>query len=120
MDLYWSRFRRGGWTNPRLLNVNTSRSWDSTPFLSKDGKTLYFASNRAKGYGGTDIYKANVNRRGRWINIQNMGPEINTSGTSYFLQLLKMVDYISHLIVTKGLEVLIFLLHQEEEEKLQL
>ena len=84
VDLYWSRFRRGGWTNPRLLNVNTSRSWDSTPFLSKDGKTLYFASNRSKGYGGTDIYKANVNRRGRWINIQNMGPEINTSGNELF------------------------------------
>ena len=84
VDLYWSRFRRGGWTNPRLLNVNTSRSWDSTPFLTKDGKTLYFASNRAKGYGGTDIYKANVNRRGRWINIQNMGPEINTSGNELF------------------------------------
>ena len=84
VDLYWSRFRRGGWTNPRLLNVNTSRSWDSTPYLSKDGKTLYFASNRSKGFGGTDIYKANVNRRGRWINIQNMGPEINTPGNELF------------------------------------
>lgn len=84
VDLYWSRFRRGGWTNPRLLNVNTSRSWDSTPYLSKDGKTLYFASNRAKGIGGTDIYKANVNRRGRWINIQNLGPEINTPGNELF------------------------------------
>ena len=84
VDLYWSRYRRGGWTNPRLLNVNTSRSWDSTPFLSKDGKTLYFASNRSKGYGGTDIYKANVNRRGRWINIQNLGPEINTPGNELF------------------------------------
>ncbi len=84
VDLYWSRYRRGGWTNPRLLNVNTSRSWDSTPFLSKDGKTLYFASNRSKGYGGTDIYKANVNRRGRWINIQNLGPDINTPGNELF------------------------------------
>ena len=84
VDLYWSRFRRGGWTNPRLLNVNTSRSWDSTPYLSKDGKTLYFASNRSKGFGGTDIYKANVNRRGRWINIQNLGPEINTPGNELF------------------------------------
>ena len=84
VDLYWSIFRRGGWTNPRLLNVNTSRTWDSTPYLSKDGKTLYFASNRSKGYGGTDIYKANVNRRGRWINIQNLGPEINTPGNELF------------------------------------
>ena len=84
VDLYYARYRRSGWTNPRLLNVNTTRSWDSTPFLSEDGKTLYFASNRSKGYGGTDIYKANVNRRGRWINIQNLGPEINTPGNELF------------------------------------
>lgn len=84
VDLYWSRYRRSGWTSPRLLNVSTSRSWDSTPFLSKDGKTLYFSSNREKGFGGTDIYKANLNRRGRWINIQNLGPEINTPGNEAF------------------------------------
>ena len=84
VDLYFSRYRRGTWTNPRLLNVNTSRSWDSTPFLTKDGKTLYFASNRDKGFGGTDIYKANLNRRGRWINIQNLGSEINTEGNEVF------------------------------------
>jgi len=84
VDLYYSRFRGKKWTNPRLLNVSTSRSWDSTPFLTKDGKTLYFASNKAKGFGGTDIYKANVNRRGRWINIQNLGPEINTPGNEMF------------------------------------
>ena len=72
VDLYYSRFRGKKWTKPRLLNVSTSRSWDSTPFLTKDGKTLYFSSNRTKGgLGGTDIYKANINSRGRWINIQN-------------------------------------------------
>ena len=84
VDLYYSRFRGKKWTNPRLLNVSTSRSWDSTPFLTKDGKTLYFSSNKSKGFGGTDIYKANINRRGRWINIQNLGPEINTPGNELF------------------------------------
>ena len=83
-DLYYSRYRRSGWTNPRLINVNTSRSWDSTPYLTRDGKTLYFSSNRAKGYGGTDIYKATLNRRGRWVNIQNLGPDINTPGNELF------------------------------------
>jgi len=85
VDLYYSRFRGKEWTKPRLLNVSTSRSWDSTPSLTKDGKTLYFSSNRTKGgFGGTDIYKANVNSRGRWINIQNLGPEINTPGNELF------------------------------------
>lgn len=84
VDLYYSRYRSNKWQTPRLLNINNSKSWDSTPFLSVDGKTLYFASNRSGGYGGTDIYKANVNKRGRWINLQNLGPEINTPGNEMY------------------------------------
>ena len=78
------RYRSNKWQTPRLLNINNSKSWDSTPFLSVDGKTLYFASNRSNGYGGTDIYKANLNKRGRWINLQNLGPEINTPGNEMY------------------------------------
>jgi len=84
VDLYYSRYRSNKWQTPRLLNINNSKSWDSTPFLSIDGKTLYFASNRSNGYGGTDIYKANLNKRGRWINLQNLGPEINTPGNEMY------------------------------------
>ena len=84
VDLYYSRYRSNKWQTPRLLNINNSKSWDSTPFLSVDGKTLYFSSNRSNGYGGTDIYKANLNKRGRWINLQNLGPEINTPGNEMY------------------------------------
>lgn len=84
VDLYYSRYRSNKWQTPRLLNINNSKSWDSTPFLSVDGKTLYFSSNRPNGYGGTDIYKANLNKRGRWINLQNLGPEINTPGNEMY------------------------------------
>ena len=84
VDLYYSRYRSNKWQTPRLLNINNSKSWDSTPFLSIDGKTLYFSSNRSNGYGGTDIYKANLNKRGRWVNLQNLGPEINTPGNEMY------------------------------------
>jgi len=84
VDLYYSRYRSNKWQTPRLLNINNSKSWDSTPFLSVDGKSLYFASNRSNGYGGTDIYKANLNKRGRWVNLQNLGPEINTPGNEMY------------------------------------
>ena len=84
VDLYYSRYRSNKWQTPRLLNINNSKSWDSTPFLSVDGKTLYFSSNRSNGYGGTDIYKANLNKRGRWVNLQNLGPEINTPGNEMY------------------------------------
>lgn len=84
VDLYFARQRNGQWFTPRLLPVSDPNSWDSCPSLSADGTTLYFASNRPGGYGGTDIYSAKLNRRGRWVDIRNLGPEINTPGNETF------------------------------------
>ena len=41
---------------------------------------MYFASNRAGGYGGSDIYVTRRLPNGRWTRPENLGPEINTSG----------------------------------------
>lgn len=84
VNLFFSRFRNKKWSEPRLLDLNDPNSWDSTPALSPDGLTLYFSSNRPGGYGGTDLYAANVDRRGRWIDVRNLGPDINTSGNESF------------------------------------
>lgn len=84
VHLFFSRFRNGKWLKPVPLSINDADSWDSTPALSPDGATLYFASDRPGGYGGTDIYVAKVNRRGRWVDVRNLGPEINTSGDEMF------------------------------------
>jgi hypothetical protein len=84
VDLYISRFRRGGWSTPELMRVNDGKAWDSTPAFSKDGRTLYFSSNRRGSIGGTDLYAATKNRRGRWSNVRNLGPIINTPGNEMF------------------------------------
>ena len=84
VNLYWARYRNRRWTNPQPLNINEPDSWDSSPAMSRDGRTLYFASNRPGGYGGTDIYQAKLSRRGRWVDVKNMGPEINTAGNEAF------------------------------------
>ncbi len=84
VNLYFTRFRNGQWLQPRALAINVPDSWDSTPAFTPDGKTLYFASNRDGGYGGTDIYSAQLNRRGRWVDVQNLGPQINTPGDEMF------------------------------------
>ncbi len=84
VNLYFTRFRNGQWLEPRPLTVNTPDSWDSTPALTSDGNTLYFSSTREGGYGGTDIYSAQLNRRGRWVDVQNLGPQINTAGDEMF------------------------------------
>ncbi|MEQ9402604.1 MAG: OmpA family protein [Cyclobacteriaceae bacterium] len=84
VHLFFSRFRNGKWSDPVPLSINDPESWDSTPALSPDGKTLYFSSDRPGGYGGNDLYSAKINRRGRWVDVRNLGPEINTPGNEMF------------------------------------
>jgi outer membrane protein OmpA-like peptidoglycan-associated protein len=86
VDLYISRFRNGQWTEPQIITggVNTPDFWDSTPAFSPDGRTLYFASNRKGGFGGTDLYSAQMDSRGRFSRVRNLGPEINTPGNEMF------------------------------------
>lgn len=84
VDLYISRFRRGAWSAPTLMRISNGKAWDSTPSFSKDGRTLYFSSTRRGTLGGTDLYMATKNRRGRWSNVRNLGPKINTTGNEMF------------------------------------
>lgn len=84
VDLYLSRFRNGQWTAPTPININLPNAWESTPALSPDGRTLYFSSNRPGGFGGLDIYTAQMDSRGRFGKVKNMGPAINTAGSELF------------------------------------
>ncbi|MGD9327658.1 MAG: OmpA family protein [Cyclobacteriaceae bacterium] len=84
VNLFTTSNRKGQWSQPRMLRINDPDSWDSTPALSADGRTLYFASNREGGFGGTDLYSATRDGRGRWGNVRNMGPDINTHGNEMF------------------------------------
>lgn len=64
-------------------SVNTS-ALEGCPSVAKDGLSLYFASNRAGGYGGLDIY---VSTRDAvddpWRAPTNLGPTINTAGDEF-------------------------------------
>ncbi|MFZ5970115.1 MAG: OmpA family protein [Bacteroidota bacterium] len=84
VDLYLSRFRNGQWTQPQLININQPDSWESTPAFSPDGRTLYFSSNRKGGFGGLDIYSAQMDSRGRFGRVRNLGADINTAGDELF------------------------------------
>ncbi len=46
--------------------------------INNDASTIYFASNRKGGFGGTDIYVCNLLPTGKWSEAKNMGIEINT------------------------------------------
>jgi len=84
VNLFFTRYRNSNWSEPRPISVNDPDAWDSTPALTPDGTTLYFSSTRPGGFGGADIYSAQLNRRGRWVDVQNLGPTINTPGDEMF------------------------------------
>ncbi|MEX2594496.1 MAG: tetratricopeptide repeat protein, partial [Anditalea sp.] len=85
VSLFASYFRGADFTEPLFMPVNDEPTyWNSTPAFSPDAETLYFASNRPGGYGGTDLYKATKFANGDFGNAQNLGPEINTLGNEMF------------------------------------
>ncbi|MEM9326273.1 MAG: OmpA family protein [Bacteroidota bacterium] len=80
IDLYESRKNKTGlWTKPRPLRGVNSKWDEDSPFLTNDGETLYFSSNRPASIGGFDVFKSSWdNRRKRWTTPENLGFPINT------------------------------------------
>ncbi len=79
-DLYRSyRTSDGSWAKPANMGaiINT-RHWDSQPSLSADGRTLFFASKRDGGYGGSDLWTSTIKEDGTWSKPVNLGSEVNT------------------------------------------
>lgn len=58
------------------MNVN-SKGRETTPYLTPDGKYLFFSSDGHKGMGGYDIY-VSQNNGSSWSTPINLGSSINT------------------------------------------
>ncbi len=81
-DIYAARISDGKFGKPRNLGPEVnSASWDSQPSLAPDGRTLYFASTRAGGYGNSDLWKSVLQDDGNWSSPENLGDVINTYGS---------------------------------------
>jgi len=80
-DLYFSVRTNNGWSEPQNLGpvINTD-FWESSPALSPDKRDLYFASSRAGGFGGRDIWVTHRLLSGKWSRPENLGEAVNTSG----------------------------------------
>ena len=73
------------WSEPVNLGpvVNSSFS-EGSPTVSKDGRSLYFASNREGQFGGNDIYVSQWDDiTGWWGTPVNLGPVVNTTFTEF-------------------------------------
>lgn len=72
------------WGNIELLPFNNKEFSTSNPSLSRDGKTLYFSSDRPGSLGGVDIWKAEIKEDGSYGEPQNLGNKVNTEGNESF------------------------------------
>jgi outer membrane protein OmpA-like peptidoglycan-associated protein len=79
-DIYTSVYQNGRWSKSVAIpdqGINT-KYWESHASISKDGKTLYFTSNRKDGIGDMDIYVSKLQANGQWGEPKNLGTTINT------------------------------------------
>ncbi len=83
-DIYFSQRTATGWSFPKNIGspVNTPY-WESQPSFSSDGRTLYYASSRADGKGGNDIWRAKImgikpDGTPFFGHPENLGDKVNT------------------------------------------
>ncbi len=80
-DIYMSRKAGNDWTAPAKIpgDINRPDSWEGSVTITRDGRTMYFASDRIGGFGGKDIYRASLLGDSIWGNVQNLGINVNTA-----------------------------------------
>lgn len=79
----------GTWSHPMNLgpSINTAGHEDG-PFISADGKALYFSSTGHDGIGGYDIFKSEWDVENRdWGTLQTLGHPVNTVFDDIYLVL---------------------------------
>jgi len=69
----------GNWSKPKLLPslINTDEDEDA-PYITSDGKTMYFSSRGHTSMGGYDVFKSIQDSTGIWGKPVNLGYPINT------------------------------------------
>jgi outer membrane protein OmpA-like peptidoglycan-associated protein/tetratricopeptide (TPR) repeat protein len=84
LDIYHiSKNADGTWsTIEPLSDLNTTGN-EQGPYISNDGKTLYFSSDSLNGFGGYDIFKSEFDGK-NWSNPVNLGMPFNSVADDIF------------------------------------
>jgi outer membrane protein OmpA-like peptidoglycan-associated protein len=83
LGIFYAVFDGSDWTKIRELRINNEWYNVTTPWLSPDGRKLYFASDKPGGFGGSDLYYCNW-RNDYWEDPVNLGPVINSRGNESY------------------------------------
>lgn len=78
--IFETHLENNKWTRPAVLNASVNHPEADTkhPAVSPGGDTIFFASNRAGGYGGFDIWMSIDKGENAWSTPVNAGKSINT------------------------------------------
>ncbi len=67
------------WTKPESLGSSINSPYrEPSVYLSSDGQSLFFSSDRPGGQGGLDLYFSVRNENGKWDPAENMGANLNS------------------------------------------
>jgi outer membrane protein OmpA-like peptidoglycan-associated protein len=83
-NIFSAKFINGKWDEITSLPFNSKDYSSGNPSISKDGKTLYFSSNRPGSVGGVDIWKVAISETGSYGSPENLGKSVNTEGNESF------------------------------------
>ncbi|MEA3317976.1 MAG: hypothetical protein U9R54_08465, partial [Bacteroidota bacterium] len=92
LDIYKSEydFAKKEWSEPTNLGAEINTPYnEETPYISNDGKTIYFSSQGHYTMGGFDIFSANLLENNTWSSPINIGYPINTTDDDLFFLPIK-------------------------------
>lgn len=84
LQLFFAELKDGEWINTQAFKLNSAEYSVGHPWLTEDGKTMYFASDMPGGFGGSDLYRITRNFNGEWGTPENLGNTVNTEGNELF------------------------------------
>ncbi len=110
LDIYMiKRGKYGAWSSPENLGPEiNSKSDEDAPFLTFDGKCLYFSSNGEKSIGGYDIFRSEL-KDGKFSTPENLGLPINST-----------YDDLYYTVTTDGMNALISSFRKGGEGKMDI
>jgi outer membrane protein OmpA-like peptidoglycan-associated protein len=83
LGIFTAVLENGDWGKILDLRFNTEYYNITTPYVSPDGKRLFFASDNPDGFGGTDLYYCDW-KGDYWSDPVNMGSQVNTTGNESY------------------------------------
>src|SRR5262245_21331963 len=84
--IYVTHHADGRWSTPKVASFS-GKYRDADPFITADGKQLYFISDRPvddKPKKDMDVWLMERNENGEWGEPRNLGAPVNTNASEWF------------------------------------